>query len=73
MYGDYGRTWEEVSLACIKNIVYLLLLLFNWTANGVLPGENGTTIRQHNTQSYTDSKEHITRKEYDAKNVKLSL
>jgi hypothetical protein len=28
------------------------LLLFNWTANGVLSGGSDTTIR-HNTQKYT--------------------
>jgi hypothetical protein len=30
----------------------ILLLLFNSTANGGLPGGSGTTIR-HNTQKYT--------------------
>jgi hypothetical protein len=36
----------------VKTIIYLL---FNYTANGVLPGGSGTTIR-HNTQKYTTHK-----------------
>jgi hypothetical protein len=35
----------------LYKILLLVLLLFNWTANGVLPGGSGTTIR-HNTQQY---------------------
>jgi hypothetical protein len=34
-----------------------LLLLFNWTANGFLPGGSGTTIR-HITQNTPHSKKH---------------
>jgi hypothetical protein len=69
-------------------IYLLLLLLFNWTANGIL--RSGTTVRhntqihishkithhaqtKHSTQKYTNNKGHITHNAYNTTKVKLSL
>jgi hypothetical protein len=43
-----------MNLVC-TTLSYRLLLLFNLTANGFLPGGNGTTVR-HNTQKYMSHK-----------------
>jgi hypothetical protein len=59
-------------------------LLFNWTANGFLPGgrelqydatHKNTHHAQtkHSTQSYTNSKGQIKHNEYNTQDVKLSL
>jgi cell division protein FtsL len=77
------------SLTSLTKLLFLLLLLFNWSANGVLPGGSGitirhntkihitqnynTTLKQNSTQSYTNNKGHITHNEYNTKEVKLSL
>lgn len=51
-------TWQYI---CVTdgNSTYLLLLLFIWTANGVLPGGSGTRIA-HNTRIYTNNNGHAT-------------
>jgi hypothetical protein len=63
-----------------KSIQTIIYLLFNWTANGFLPGDSGTTIKYNTilkqntaykaTQTIKDAL-HTT--EYSAKKVKLSL
>jgi hypothetical protein len=55
------QLWMVFSLLFIK-----ILLLFNWTANGFLPGGSDTTMR-HNTHKYTyHTKWHIALKQNTA-------
>jgi hypothetical protein len=66
-----------------SHTLFIILLLFILTANGFLPGGNGTTIRRntqithhaetkHSTQNYTNIKEHITRNKYNANTNKTT-
>jgi hypothetical protein len=67
----------------------LLLLLFNWIANGVLPDGSGTTIK-HNTQKHSTQnnttlkqntahqakqtiKDDLHNNKYNTKKIKMSL
>jgi hypothetical protein len=48
---------EPRQVAATLEYYYLLLLLFNWTANGFLPGGKGATIR-HDIHKYNTIQTH---------------
>jgi glucan phosphoethanolaminetransferase (alkaline phosphatase superfamily) len=50
------KIWYAVLLLLLLLVVVVVVVVvFNWNANGFLPGGSGTTIR-HITQSYTYNK-----------------
>jgi tRNA(Arg) A34 adenosine deaminase TadA len=68
-YNINKNLWEEL-------IVYFPFIIIILTANGVLPGGSGTTIRhntqithqnqtKHSTLNYTNNKGHTTHNEYN--------
>jgi hypothetical protein len=57
-------------------IIIIIIIIIILTANGVLPGGSGTTVRHntqitHHTQTNTNNKGHTTHNEYDANIITL--